>query len=598
MVEATAITVPQSNTASRRNLGRWKGSGPSLQLAFQESPPFLFAFTEPATPTIAALIAEGLRQWLSDPQRGFSALPTEQHLATTAVILGAASDPRVAIDPSSAPTYWETDIVRRLVLAGADPLGAAFCVVRDRTVRRSLGATYTPMPIVKAMTTWGERYGSPARVVDVGAGSGRFLLAAGKAFHTASLVGIEVDPLAALLARANLAMAGFTERSQVLVDDYRRIQLPRIAGPTMFIGNPPYVRHHLIDPAWKEWLTREANQLGFQASQLAGLHVHFFLSTLLNAQTGDYGVFVTAGEWLDVNYGRLVRDLLLRSLHAQTITVIDPTARPFRDAATTAVITTFEVGNPPAHVKFRKVANLAELGTLDTGHPILRERLATEQRWSHLTAPQRTAPAEYVELGELCRVHRGAVTGKNDVWIAGPHSEGLPAAVLEPTVTRAKEVIDAAGVLADAMLLRRVINLPANLDCFDGPERRAVDRFLRFARSRGTHDGYVARNRKVWWAINLHDPAPIISTYMARRPPAFALNRAEARLLNIAHGLYPREPLSALALRTLREYLSNSVRLSEGRTYAGGLVKFEPRELERVMVPGPEMLAAGVVTLG
>lgn len=594
MVESLATTVPLSQSAIRRAANDTR----PRQLAFREIPPFLFAHTELTSRKVAALVAEGLRLWRTDPEWGFDTIPSEDRLAAAAIALGATSDTRIGVAASGSLPDWEMDIVRRLIQSGADPLGEAFCVVRGAVERRGLGATYTPLPIVNAMTSWAKRHGTPARVVDVGAGSGRFLRAAAKAFPDALLVGVEIDPLAALVARANLAAGGLNGRSKIVVDDYRKARLPRVAGPTLFVGNPPYVRHHLIDADWKEWLTREAGKLGYQASQLAGLHVHFFLATLLRAKAGDFGVFVTAAEWLDVNYGRLVRDLLVRSLPAHSITLIDSAARPFPHAATTAVVTTFKVGAPSTHVKFRKIGDLKKLGSLDKGTPVLRERMAAEQRWSNLTARQRSAPAGYIELGELCRVHRGAVTGKNRVWIAGPHGEHLPASVLKPTVTRAKEVIDAGDVLVDPTILRRVIDLPNDLDVFDGDEREEIDRFLREARARGAHVGYVAQNRKSWWAVTLREPAPIISTYMSRRPPAFALNLAEARLLNIAHGLYPREMLSDLALRTLRNYLATGVLSSEGRTYAGGLVKFEPRELERVMVPGPEMLAAGTFALG
>jgi hypothetical protein len=81
---------------------------------------------------------------------------------------------------------------------------------------------------------------------------------------------------------------------------------------------------------------------------------------------------------------------------------------------------------------------------------------------------------------------------------------------------------------------------------------------------------------------------------MARRPPAFVINNAAARHINIAHGLYPREPLTMIAQKTLVTYLSSNISQRSGRTYAGGLTKFEPREMERLIVPGPAMLAAGV----
>jgi adenine-specific DNA-methyltransferase len=42
----------------------------------------------------------------------------------------------------------------------------------------------------------------------------------------------------------------------------------------------------------------------------------------------------------------------------------------------------------------------------------------------------------------------------------------------------------------------------------------------------------------------------------------------------------------------LARFLAGNTDLSLGRTYAGGLTKFEPRELERVRVPAAEHLAA------
>src|SRR3546814_17415936 len=80
----------------------------------------------------------------------------------------------------------------------------------------------------------------------------RFLLAAAVQFPKAQLVGIEYDPMAALLLRANLTVAGLMERSTIIVDDYRVAELPLIKGKTLFIGNPPYVRHHLIDADAKD----------------------------------------------------------------------------------------------------------------------------------------------------------------------------------------------------------------------------------------------------------------------------------------------------------------------------------------------------------
>ena len=41
-------------------------------------------------------------------------------------------------------------------------------------------------------------------------------------------------------------------------------------------------------------------------------------------------------------------------------------------------------------------------------------------------------------------------------------------------------------------------------------------------------------------------------------------------------------------LDALARYLATGTSVADGRTYAGGLTKFEPREMERLLVPTPE----------
>jgi adenine-specific DNA-methyltransferase len=441
-----------------------------------------------------------------------------------------------------------------------------------------------------------ERVGdiaTPVRVIDPGTGSGRYIVAAGRRFRHASLIGVEQDPVAAIMARATLAAAGLADRAQIILGDYRQFTPPLIDGRTLYVGNPPYVRHHLLDGSWKQWLLSEAAKYGLQASQLAGLHVHFFLATALKASRGDFGAFITSAEWLDVNYGSLVRQLFLGPLGGRRIVVIEPTALPFPDAATTAAITYFEIGSQPKAVKLKRVARAEQVAEFNGGRTIRRERLENETRWSHLTRQAIEVPQGFLELGELCRVHRGQVTGANRVWIAGPHSRGLPESVLFPTITKARELFGAGPELVDGSTLRCVIDLPVDLDLLDATVRGIVEKFLKKARELGAHLGYVAQNRKAWWSVGLREPAPILATYMARRPPAFVRNRAGARHINIAHGLYPREPFTEKVLNNLADFLTRFTRLTQGRTYAGGLTKFEPREMERLLVPGPELLEQG-----
>ena len=184
------------------------------------------------------------------------------------------------------------------------------------------------------------------------------------------------------------------------------------------------------------------------------------------------------------------------------------------------------------------------------------------------------------------------MTGANKVWVTAGNPAGLPGRFLFPAVTRASELFRAGGTLATAARLRSVIDLPADLSELAPAELALVTRFLAEAEAAGAAGSYIACHRQPWWRVRLRAPAPILATYMARRPPAFVRNLAGARHVNIAHGLYPREPVSDALLDALAAFLRANVAQSSGRTYAGGLTKFEPKELERILVPPLGELAA------
>ena len=328
------------------------------------------------------------------------------------------------------------------------------------------------------------------------------------------------------------------------------------------------------------------------ASQLAGLHLHFFLQTLLLAKSGDVGAFVTSAEWLDVNYGSALRRLFLGPLGGVALHVLDPKVEAFPGTASTAAISCFRIGEMAQPVRVRAVENAARLNGLRRGVEVSRDQLKAAPRWSIIVRPSAADVGGTIELGELCRVHRGQVTGANDIWIENEQAVSLPDRVKLPTVTKARDLIDAGDQLRRTDMLRRVIDLPPDLAEFNRSEQRNIEAFLRWAEARGADKGYIARHRKAWWSVGLRAPAPILCTNMARRPPQFTLNTCGAHHINIAHGLYPRDDLAPAVLAKLVAWLNKNVNTGSGRTYAGGLTKFEPKEIERLRIPSLDKFLA------
>ncbi len=117
--------------------------------------------------------------------------PAERMLAAAAAAWSAAAPggPR-----SGRAGPYGTDQLRDRIRAGEDPLGEAFCRIRTVRQRRRAGQTFTPGPVVGSMVAWAARTLAPAQVVDPGAGSARFLAAAGRRWRAAQGPGLRRWP--------------------------------------------------------------------------------------------------------------------------------------------------------------------------------------------------------------------------------------------------------------------------------------------------------------------------------------------------------------------------------------------------------------------
>lgn len=489
----------------------------------------------------------------------------------------------------AAPERHVVDGVRSLIQAGSDPLGEELCRLRPPEVRRSAGAFFTPSSIVEPMVRW-VMAENPARVVDAGCGSGRFAAAVARHDPNLPIVAVDRDPVATLLTRGTLAVLGAT-RPMVLQDDYTRMELLPIAGRTAFVGNPPYVRHHDLSPAAKQWIIEAGERLGHRASGLSGLHAHFFVATALMARQGDLGCFVTSAEWLDVGYGSVVRHLFLNGLGGRALHVIEPKAAPFDDAMTTAVITCFEPGAIHAGVVGTVIANSGDLNDLSQGPILDIGRLASSNRWSEALRRRSATTADgFVSLGSIARVSRGLVTGGNGFFVMTAQ-QAIDRGIADwcrPAITDGKEILNSVGLVRAAITRKVVLTLPRN---FVRSEHPAVDVYL--ARGETARPGevplsqrYICAHRKPWWYLGHQEPAPIVASYMARQPPRFALNPDGLLVVNIAHCIYPKEAMDKRGVESLVADLNASRDRfrGHGRTYQGGLEKFEPREMEGLLV--------------
>lgn len=530
-------------------------------------------------------------------------LSTIEEIVACSVQLGAcqsggplslAEEQQVAWSAGILPPPGLVDSIRQGINRGEDPLGEALSGLRSPVARRLQGAIYTPPSIVRSMVAWTVAQ-DVATVVDPGCGSGRFAAEAVRQRPELEIYAVDSDPVASLITRCVLACLGH-KHSSVVNTNFLIWNLPQVPGRVGVVGNPPYVRHHDIGPEGKRWGREASSRLGVPWSGLAGLHVLFTMAAALQMRDEDVLCFITSAEWLDVRYGVVLRALLREQPRLQAISILDPRSSAFSDAMTTASIFCAKQAAENTKISARVVNEVVGFAQLDGDSRIVSlEDLLAAGRWTTLVRgnePERDS-ADLVPLGAIARVSRGVATGSNGFFVLAKEeaeARGIEGFV-RPALTSAEEIFLSDGTVRVSSKTKYVLDIPLTLG--DGAlSHAALGKYLAEGQKRGASERYLSKQRKYWWVLS-PDVPPIVATYMARRPPAFALNPDGAAILNVCHGLYPRIELNSRQLWGLVCYLNGLGEKLDGagRTYHGGLHKFEPREMEAILVPPVERLA-------
>jgi hypothetical protein len=272
--------------------------------------------------------------------------------------------------------------------------------------------------------------------------------------------------------------------------------------------------------------------------------------------------------------------------------MLDPESFTFTDVKTTAAISTFVISSESVA---RRVAldvpiEALSAGIASLGSDVARSTLSAARGWTQVVNNPSAMSDAVPTLGQVFHVHRGTATGANDFFVLEPNDaerRGL-AKYAVPTVTRAKEIIDARGVLARRQEQKVVLSFPKTLD---RKRDHVVDAFLSAGERPNVNgtivsDGSNARKRSPWWSFAVFRPRLVV-TYMGRRPPAFAANPERLGILNIAIGLEPKLEMDDAMLVQVAAALNEAAPSFE--TYAvryfGNLRKFEPNTIALLPLP-------------
>ena len=479
---------------------------------------------------------------------------------------------------------------------GRDVVGEAFERLVPAADRRHLGQFFTPLWAAQPMAEWllAEK---PDLLLDPGVGSGSLLIAAAQARRKGitRLLGLDVDPLALAMARTTRRVRGIAEldlrRANFLLDDLAE-------RPQAIICNPPYTRHQDIPVNLKSAIHEGlSSRLGRNFSRLASLHVLFLLRALEVADDDARIAFLTPAHWLDMNYAREVKALLLERAHVEALISFAVKDRIFDHAVTTAAITLIRKGirGPrPTRVVLLSSADRTEVGVRNAIHGNSRAprvTLCSDRRWSGVTrTPERIGT---IMLGDVAQVRRGIATGYNAFFVLSEERRtllGIDRRHVVPCVASPRYF--AGATLSESDFIAMDDTVPRwLLNINKAPKSGGLARYLHHGRNRlNVRDRRLVQDRvragRKWFEIAPNITAPILFRYLNSSRPRFVRNLANAVPLNNWLVIRPNPDIDPDELFAVLEEFGESTSIeTDSRHYGDGLWKLEPRELSHITLP-------------
>ncbi|MCL2152430.1 MAG: Eco57I restriction-modification methylase domain-containing protein [Oscillospiraceae bacterium] len=477
--------------------------------------------------------------------------------------------------------------------------------------RRRLGQFATPTSLAREIISFGiNNMDTPHNIkfFDPAFGTGAFysaLLAEVDVNDITLATAVEIDPLFAD------ATNDFWHDHNISIINADFTGIEPDDNYNLIICNPPYVRHHLINADNKVRIKDKTEiSSGVKLSGLAGLYCHFLLQSVKWMDECAVAGWLIPSEFMDVNYGKAIKNFLLREVELFRVHRFNPSDVQFEDALVSSAVVWFKKRKTTT-----KSVTFTFGGTLacpKESKEISIDTLYKEAKWTRFPClPQRKTKEKSLKLKDYFDVKRGIATGGNEFFIMEESrilDLGLPFEFFRPVLPSARYVqiteIE-SDALGNPILPQRLFLLDCRLNEVEVREKypRLWD-YLESGRE-SVGNGYLCKSRKCWYFQEQREAPMLICTYMGRqsteggRAFRFILNNSRATVTNSYLALYPRKSLSeSLAQKpnlkkTVWELLNaitpDSLH-SEGRVYGGGLQKIEPKELLNVDVPFFESL--------
>jgi adenine-specific DNA methylase len=474
--------------------------------------------------------------------------------------------------------------------------------------QKARGAFFTPLPIAQFLADWAVRTPHDS-VLEPSCGNAVFLEAAGRRIELIShatyrgqlnLRGVEIHPPSAIEARSRLSKLGYD--ADVICKDFFEVEPePKF---DVALGNPPFIRYQSFSGQARSNAMRAALAQGITLKRLSSAWAPFLIHAAACLKpTGRLG-FVLPAELLATHYAAEVRAFLLRRFASLKIILFEELIFPgvmqeviLLLAEGTGGCESFEV------IQFKNAECLKSASVRGNDYRPPRPSDKWTTSLLHREAQQvllEVSRSKYFEpLKNWGDIYLGFVTGNNSFFTLS-EDQRLSFKISQNDVLRicppsARKInrLALTNALWESMrdASEAVYLFYPQSSRLDGGAKQYVEHGQRS----GVQNAYKCTNRTPWWRVPISNEPDLIFTYMNHVVPRIISNTSNVHVSNSVYGISLHQNRKTFGRKWMPMLFANSVSaLSaeiEGRSYGGGLLKIEPREADRIIVPSLAVVA-------
>ena len=461
------------------------------------------------------------------------------------------------------------------------------------THRKEFAQFFTPQPIANLMADWLLGNKSLKTVLEPAFGLGIFSRTLIEKKGNLKIKGFDIDET--IFNEAKQYFESFKNVSLNLEDYMYNGWNNKYDG---IICNPPYLKFHDYDN--KQILQEVENNLKFKFNGFTNLYTLFLLKSIFQLKKDGRIAYIIPSEFLNSDYGKLVKEYLLKTKSLRHLFVIDFKENVFDGAMTTASILLLANDNNNSEVNITTIDSKSDLQLIEEyikSYPKAKgefnfkpNELDPNIKWRQYYQLQSSINYKnLVPFSTFAKVVRGIATGANEYFTfkkSKAEKFSIPNENLLPCICKAKDI---KGHFFTTTDFNNLVQNDELTYLFNGQnsDNEKVLNYIRLGENKKVNEKYLTKSRNPWYSLENRPAAPIWASVFNRNGVKFIRNEANISNLTTFHCVYPANSdlFSNVSIDLLFAYLLTDVAKEifsdNRREYGNGLKKFEPNDLNK-----------------